>query len=113
MDLNELFPNASAGFLALNSRTAPKLERSARNAALPKSQREDAYSGRFLVRVKSFRHRLLDEDNLCEKYHVDCLRYAGIISDDSAAKTKIEVSQEKIGSKETERIEITVTRITT
>lgn len=57
----------------------------------------------FLVRVTSFRKRLLDEDNLCEKYHVDLCRYAGVLPCDSPDKVKIEVGQKKIGSKEVEK----------
>jgi hypothetical protein len=48
---------------------------------------------RILVRVTSIRKNLLDEDNLCEKYHVDLCRYAGIIPDDAPAQVKIETLQ--------------------
>ena len=49
----------------------------------------------FFVRVTSFRRRLLDEDNLCAKYHVDLCRYAGAIPDDAPGQVKIEVGQVK------------------
>jgi hypothetical protein len=57
---------------------------------------------KFLVRVTSIRTRLLDEDNLCEKYHVDLCRYAGIISGDEAGTAKIETSQRKAKKGEAE-----------
>jgi len=87
---------------------APKLERIARDGALGKVQAQRGNSGRFLVRVISVRKRLLDEDNLCEKYHVDCCRYSGVLPKDSPGTAKIEVSQQKAdeGAAEETRIEI-------
>jgi hypothetical protein len=65
-------------------------------------QAQGGYSGRFLVRVTSFRRRLLDEDNLAEKYHVDCCRYAGLLASDAPDKTSIQVCQVKVRTKEEE-----------
>lgn len=64
--------------------------------------------GRFLVRVIAIRKRLLDYDNLAEKYHVDLLRYSGVIPGDSPATTLIEVCQQKAepGAAEEVRIEV-------
>lgn len=87
---------------------APKLECRPRTRALAKSKAKDGDSTCYLVRVVSFRVRLLDEDNLCEKWHVDALRYAGILPDDAPGKARIETRQEKVGSKAEERTEITV-----
>ncbi len=106
MNLRERFPNASAAFLALNSGQTTVVERGPRNAPLEKGQVQTVYSGRVRICITSFRRRLLDEDNLCEKYLCDCLRYAGIISGDSPDKAKIEVSQVKISSKEPERTQV-------
>jgi Holliday junction resolvase RusA-like endonuclease len=114
--LRELFPNASEQFIERNSDPirkppATKLERRSRNGSLAKAKTQTGDSRKFLVRVTSYRIRLLDEDNLCEKYHVDCCRYAGIISDDSAAKARIETSQQKVKTKGEERTEIQISRI--
>ena len=68
-------------------------------------------SGKFLVRVTSFRRRLLDEDNLCEKYHIDCCRYAGLLPGDDPSQARIETRQEKVRSKADERTEIVIERI--
>ena len=124
-DLAERFPNASQTFLRLNGlapatstllhpKPAPAatvVERRPRARALGKKKDDGSNTVRFLVRVTSFRVRLLDEDNLCEKYHVDCCRYAGVLPDDTPEQTRIEVRQEKVRSKEQERIEITITKL--
>ena len=57
---------------------------------------------RIIVRVKSYRKKLLDFDNLTVKYFVDGLRYAGLIPDDTPDKITLEVSQEKSAEERTE-----------
>jgi len=101
-ELKRLFPNASAGFLAANTRPAAVVERAAGQRTLAAVKAEKPDSGRFLVRVTSRRRRLLDEDNLAEKFHVDCCRYAGIIPGDAPECASIEVRQEKVGKGEQE-----------
>ena len=113
----QLFPRASEEFINANSTTrlrpvpngiarqTPVLECAARNDPLEKAPVQKAVGQRFLVRVTSFRKRLLDEDNLAEKYHVDLLRYAGILPQDTPGICKIEVSQQK-SKKEFTRIEV-------
>jgi hypothetical protein len=122
-ELQALFPNASPGFLLLNSdrgnpfspalkpkgaghadnpAPAPIMERRPRARPLAAGQAKEGNPGRVLVRVTSRRRRLLDEDNLCEKYAVDCCRYAGVIPSDAPDRAKIEVSQEKVTAKEDE-----------
>ena len=87
---------------------ATELERDPGDGALGQGQVQVPASGRFLVRITAVRHRLLDEDNACEKYHVDCCRYAGLIPGDGPRTTKIETRQEKAepGAEELVRIEI-------
>ena len=92
-------------------RPAPKLEPTPRDEPLAAPQTQGRDRQRFLVRVTSVRKRLLDEDNLCEKYHVDLCRYAGIVPNDSPDKTKIEVSQRKAKKGEEERTVIEVEEI--
>jgi hypothetical protein len=60
------------------------------------------------VRIISFRRRLIDPDNLCPKWFIDCLRYWGYIQDDRPQDIVLEVSQEKVQTKADEhtRIEI-------
>lgn len=68
-------------------------------------------SRRFLVRVTDVRKRLLDDDNGVEKFHVDCLRYAGILPSDAPGQTTIERGQRKAGKGEQERVIIEVFEI--
>lgn len=63
---------------------------------------------RIIVRVCSVRERLLDEDNLAEKFVVDALRYCGLIPDDCPETTKIEVSQRKCGKGEPEFVTVVI-----
>jgi hypothetical protein len=88
---------------------AAKLERNLRNGPLAKSEAEKGNPERVLVRVTSVRRRLIDEDNLAEKYHVDCCRYAGLIHADSPDQTKIEVCQRKAAKDEAEHTIIEIT----
>lgn len=109
-DLAQRFPNASPSFLRLNGPApAPQLERGTGPWPLAKGKVEEGHPGRFLVVVKSYRRRLLDEDNLCCKFVVDCCRYAGVLPADSPDRAHITVSQEKVGSKAEERSEILIT----
>lgn len=68
-------------------------------------------SRRFFVHVQDYRRRLLDEDGLIAKYHVDALRYAGILPSDAPGTCHIKVDQTKIGHGEPERVEIEVWKI--
>jgi hypothetical protein len=88
---------------------AAKLERNLGNGPLAKSEAEKGNPERVLVRVTSVRKRLIDEDNLAEKYHVDCCRYAGLIHGDEPSKTKIEVCQRKAAKGEAEHTIIAIT----
>ena len=66
------------------------------------------HPAKHVVRVTSFRVTLLDEDNLCEKYHVDALRYSGLLPSDAPGECRIITSQEKVSRKEDERTEILI-----
>ena len=106
--INRDYDAHDAVLQSYNTGKTPKLESYLSNAALGAPQVQKGTSPNFLVRVTSYRKRLLDEDNLCEKYHVDLCRYAGIIPGDQASETKIEVRQKKVGKTETEKILIEV-----
>lgn len=79
----------------------------------PLVQKEDQGGGsaQFWVRIESIRKRLLDPDNLCPKYHIDCLRYAGVLPDDTAETVRIETVQRKPKKGEEEGTLIHVWRI--
>jgi hypothetical protein len=91
-----------------NGRKVAVLESNISNGALGKSEGKRTNTALFLVRVTSIRKKLLDEDNLCEKYYVDCCRYAGLIPGDEPDKTKIEVCQRKAKKGELEHVLIDI-----
>ena len=99
-EITRRFPNASAAFIAANldpenSGPAAVVEHDPGDAPLAAETIQRRNRRQFFVRVTSFRRRLLDEDNLCAKYHVDLCRYAGAIPDDAPGQVKIEVGQVK------------------
>jgi hypothetical protein len=78
-----------------------------RDEPLAAPPREDRDAGRVRVRVVSFRTRLCDPDNLCPKYFIDCLRYAGLIADDTPECITLEVRQVRCRRRE-QRTEILI-----
>jgi hypothetical protein len=70
---------------------------------LATGQAQNPNPARYLVSVTSFRVRLLDEDNLCPKYHVDALRYAGLLPSDAPDCTHIVTRQVKVAHKADEK----------
>lgn len=110
-DLRRLLARSETHNQGGDSGAPAVVERRVGYGALGKTKVQKADHGYFHVRVTSFRVRLLDEDNLCEKYHVDCCRYAGILPDDSARKARITTTQQKVSSTAEERIEIEIESI--
>ena len=87
------------------------MERPAGERPLAAGKVEEGDPAKFLVSVISYRKRLLDEDNLSEKYMVDCLRYAGLIPCDSPDRVSIKASQVKVGKDEPEKTLIRIVQI--
>lgn len=125
-ELRALYPRASESFIRINSgveQSVPavqradndhregkpsKPERDSGDAAQNDVPDQKGHSARYLVRVTNFRVRLLDEDNLIAKWHIDALRYSGLLPSDAPGKCKIEVRQRKVSAKEDERTQIEV-----
>ncbi len=107
-ELKRLFPNASISCLAVNSGEVAIVECGVGVGTLATGEAKEQHSGKFLVRVTSRRRRLIDEDNLCEKFHVDCCRYAGLLPGDDPEQARIEVRQEKVGKCEAEETVIEI-----
>ena len=106
-DLRTKFPNASDSFIRANlsagdTEQVAKLESNPGHGALGKKKVQRSTGQRFFILVTSVRKRLLDEDNLCEKYHVDLCRYAGILPSDAPGQVQIKVCQRKAGKGENE-----------
>jgi hypothetical protein len=89
------------------------VERRPRNEPLAAKEVQGQAGGRVLVVVTSFRKYDCDDDGLCEKYIIDLLRYAGILSGDSQKHCKIETSFRKAKKGETERTEIDIYELNT
>jgi hypothetical protein len=87
------------------------VERYLRDGPLAKGEAEGGDQRKFLVRFTSYRVRLLDEDNLCEKYHCDLLRYCGLLRDDEPGQARIVTTQEKVRTKAEERTEVEISPI--
>lgn len=95
-------------FLARCAVSSPKPESIAGNESVAKKEGKSINSGRVLVRIVSYRRRLLDPDNLCPKYFIDCLRYAEIIKNDREEDIELSVTQRKVNTRQEERTEIFV-----
>jgi hypothetical protein len=113
--LLRLFPNATESTIAANadpdnSGTPPALECNPRHAPLGAKKVQRRPIERVHIVVTSVRRYDADDDNLCEKYHIDLLRYAGIIQGDSQKHCKIETSFRKAKKGEEEHTEITITK---
>ena len=78
------------------------------NAPLEAEEVQGSTRQRFLVRVATRRKRLIDESNLCYKYHEDLCRYTGALPSDAPEVTHSEVSQTKCRKGEPEEITIEV-----
>lgn len=122
MNENELrrrFPHTSEAFIKANlsprdhdqgapsvAEPEPPLSREPLHEVL----RKEGYASKVLIRVTCYRHHSLDEDDRCEKYFVDCCRYAGLIHGDAACEATIPRSKEVIIPKtEEEWTEIEIT----
>lgn len=85
-----------------HSGATPKLESNFGHEPLAAQKVQGSTGPRILIRVTSVRKRLLDEDNLCEKYHVDLCRNSGVVVGDAPDQIKIEVGQRKTNQGEAE-----------
>jgi len=117
-EYNQLLASASKSTQQLNAslalgdtRSPAKLERDSSDAPLATRKVQKTTRSRFYVGVTAHRSRLLDQDNLCEKYHVDLCRYAGALPADSPDQTQIEVSQQKVKKGEPEKVVVEVWKI--
>lgn len=123
--LKQLFPKASESFLRANADNGQldwayksdyadgvphpsELEPNPRDESVGAPEGASLDTAKRLVRVKSFRLRLLDERNIWDKYIVDSLVRAGLLRDDSPEFCKVEVEQVKVASKAEERTEIVI-----
>lgn len=115
-DLKRLFPNASASTLRANLSTdgagpTAVVERSPKAKPLAANQIKAQGPERLRIVFVSVRKRLLDPDNVCEKWMLDALRFVGAICGDEPDKIALETTQRKARKGEVEHTEITVYRL--
>lgn len=91
-----------------NRRQVPsaKPEQTVCHDSLGKETRETQGTTRIAIRISSFRQRLVDPDNLCPKYIIDGLRYAGLIPNDREEDISLTVEQRRVLLRSDERTEI-------
>lgn len=87
---------------------APKHQPNTGNDSVAESARETDVPSFRVVRVTSYRTRLVDERNLWDKYLVDSLVRAQLLRDDSPQWCRVEVHQVKVGLKSDERTEVEI-----
>lgn len=99
----QLFPNSSKDVLAANRGLLDTIPQpSLCDEPVATQGREDQNPTRCVVRITSFRCRPVDPDNLCPKFFVDALRFAGAIHDDREKDITLEVSQRRVAKKSQE-----------
>ena len=108
-ELRRRFPNASKSCLAANADSAPDragavadAELRAGEGALAAGKGATGATGRVHIRITAVRKRLCDADGVFSKWLVDCLRYAGIIRDDTTEDITLENKQRKAAKGEAE-----------
>jgi len=89
--------------------TPAKLEQNTRHGTLAEKPTETHTTGRVHIRFESVRKRLLDPDNISEKWTLDCLRYIGVIRGDEPDKITLETTQRKAAKNEAEHTQIIIT----
>lgn len=120
LSLDDVLANCSPTVRALNpdlfpagcpqpaAAVRPQLEHRVDAGPLAAPPPQAFHPGIYFVRVVSYRVTLVDEDNLCEKFLVDGLRYAALLPADSPDRCRIVTTQEKVAHYCEERTEIQV-----
>lgn len=91
-----------------NARASTKPKHNPKHEPLEENGVKEANTIRPVVCITSFTTRLQDPDNTFAKYHIDSLRYSGVIKDDRAQDIELFVYQEKVKTKKEEKIEIEI-----
>lgn len=87
-----------------------ELERGTRSKSVRPKDFALPHPERCIVSVLVKRQRLTDTGNDCWKYHLDSLRYLGMLEDDNDAAISLEEKPHvKVATKEEEAVEITLT----
>lgn len=113
MNVLALFPNASKDTIALNigDPIQPAIAQPAPADALgAKDKGKKESCSRIAVRYRIYRVRLQDADNAygSTKALSDALILSRLLPDDSPDKISLTVEQEKVSTRDEERIELTI-----
>ena len=92
----------------LGQTSGPEPEPIVRDESLGSVQGKAKYAASIHVHITSWRVRPVDPDNLCPKYFIDCLKYAGFIPDDTPWDITLELEQVQVEDKRDEGTEIVV-----
>lgn len=112
--LKAKFPHASPAFIKANAgrvASGAKPEHSTGNASHADRPSQTRHPRKCLVRITCYRVRPQDPDNGVYKFHVDAIRHAGLLDDDTADALDLQVVQVKVQSRAYERTEIEITRL--
>lgn len=118
-EFTKLYPRASESTIRRNcgptalapDRKAPSAEpeRHPVHALERTHQNQTRHSGKCLVRIESRRVRLQDPDNAVFKWHIDALRYSGILHGDTTDEIELQIApQIKVATKAEECTVITI-----
>jgi hypothetical protein len=77
-----------------------KSQQIVRHESVATAERKANNTARYLVRIDSRRKRLIDPDNLCAKYMLDAIKYAGCIPDDRPQDIQFQIGQTKVETEE-------------
>lgn len=90
--------------------TSPKPEPSSGNPVECGLRDKKENIPKHVVRITCYRVSLQDPDNGIYKFHIDAIRHAGLIPDDTASEIQLIPLQEKVDTEAEERTEIEIFR---
>jgi len=93
----------------VDSTQGAQFEPTAQHAPHDPAPPEALYSTRVLVRVESRRCGVqCDPDNIVVKWHIDALRYARILRDDTSGAIDLKVTETRVPTRKEEGVLITI-----
>lgn len=105
-EVKRIAPNASKSTINANAdckSQSPEPEHPVCDRPVGKAKRKKSDPSRDVVSITSYRVRAVDPDNLCGKYFVDSLRYAGVLHNDREEDIVYQISQKKVATKAQEK----------
>jgi hypothetical protein len=104
------FPKKTIGGAFGRARTEHDVEPDSKSSFQGQKKLQINYTGKAIVSIKFYRHRLADYSRaISEKALIDALCYAGALRGDSEKEIRlIDLGQEKVGTKQEERTEVTI-----